>query len=120
MIYEDKKLVKRHAEYNGIATNNRAEYRAVLLALEWCSSNLDVKESSFVLYSDNELVVRQINGRYKIRSKTLKPMNSGIKRIIEGFRDIEFKNVRRENMYISAVDRSLNSLLDAVEGQGAR
>ena len=117
MIYEDKKLVRRHAEYNGTATNNNAEYKAVLLALEWCASNLDLKRSSFVLYSDNELVVRQINGRYRIKSKTLKPINSRIKGMIASFKGIEFKNVGRENIYISAVDRSLNSLLDAIKGQ---
>jgi ribonuclease HI len=113
MAYEGKKLLKRHAEYNGNATNNLAEYNAVLLALKWCLSNLDAKDSSLKLYSDNELVVRQINGRYKIKSKKLKPFNEEIKGIAVKFKSVSFGNVRRENLYISAVDRALNRLLDA-------
>lgn len=113
MIYEGKRLLYNHAEYNGISTNNYSEYKAVALALQWCLSNLDASECMLELHSDNELVVRQLNGAYRIKSKSLKPINEEIKKIANNFKHVEFKNVRRENIYIKAVDRSLNVLLDA-------
>lgn len=115
MVYEGNKLLHRHSEYNGKSTNNYSEYRAVLLALKWCVSQLDPQSLSISLYSDNELVVRQLNGRYKIKSESLKPLNEEIKKISKNFARIKFDNVRRENIYISAVDRSLNALLDKMQ-----
>ncbi len=112
MAYEKEKSLHKYSEYNGKATNNYAEYKAVLLALKWCSSNTDPHETTIELFSDNELVVRQLNGAYKIKSKLLIPINAEIRKLISMFRKVEFKNVRRENIYISAVDRSLNVLLD--------
>lgn len=112
MAYEGRKLLHRHAEYNGNETNNYAEYRALLLALSWCSSNLG-HDCSLELYSDNELVVRQLNGVYRIKSGKLRPINDEIRIIVGKFSKVQFSNVRRENIYIKAVDRSLNQLLDA-------
>lgn len=112
MAYEDKKMIKAHAEYNGNSTNNYSEYKAVALALGWCASNFDAPECSVELYSDNELVVKQLNGSYKIKSQSLKPFNEQIKQIAGKFKFVQFRNVRRENIYIKAVDRSLNVLLD--------
>lgn len=114
MVYEGKKLLQRHSEYNGIATNNYAEYKAVLLALKWCLSNLGTpSELSVELHSDNELVVRQLNGHYKVRSSLLKPINEEIKGVVALFGNVRFSNVRREDIYIKAVDRALNVLLDS-------
>jgi ribonuclease HI len=112
MVYEGEKLLKGHSEYNGIATNNYAEYKAVLIALKWCIANINTNESLIELYSDNELVVRQLNGHYKIKSESLKPLHEEIKELLGRFKKVELGNVKRENIYISAVDRSLNELLD--------
>lgn len=117
MVYEKERLIHKHAEYNGRATNNYAEYKAVLIALRWCLSKLDAKDTSVELYSDNELVVRQLNGSYKLKSKSLKPLNEDVRSITGKFKEVKFGNVRRENIYISAVDRSLNELLDIVGKQ---
>lgn len=112
MAYESGKLIHKHAEYNGKATNNYAEYKAVLIALEWCDSNI-AHDTSLEFYCDNELVVRQLNGEYKTKSKNLKELGERIRFIMVKYKRIEFNNVRREDIYISAVDRSLNVLLDA-------
>jgi ribonuclease HI len=112
MAYEGKRMVKAHAEYNGNSTNNYSEYKAVSLALGWCASNMDAAECTVELYSDSELMIRQLNGAYKVKSQALKPLNEQINRIVGKFRLVKFGNVRRENIYIKAVDRSLNVLLD--------
>jgi ribonuclease HI len=101
------------AEYNGTATNNYAEYNAVLLALEWCISSIENhSEYSIELYSDSELVIKQLNKKYKIKSLALKPVSDKVSELAKKFRKVTFKNVRREDPNISIVDKSLNALLD--------
>lgn len=117
MIYDLKTLLKKYEEYNNNATNNYAEYKAILLAIKWCVSNLDAANISLELYSDNELAIRQLNDEYKIKSAALKPMRDEIKKLIKGFGSVEFKNVRRENIHIKAVDKALNVLLDATDAE---
>jgi ribonuclease HI len=60
--------------YIGVATNNQAEYGAVVAALEWLSmsQNKDITRVNFVL--DSELVVRQLTGVYKIKNKNILPL----------------------------------------------
>lgn len=120
MAYREGSLVHRHFEYNAIATNNYAEYKAVLLALRWCASSGGGSGLSIELYSDNELVVRQLRMEYKIKSKALKPLNDEIKDLANRFKGVVFKNVPRENMYIAAVDRALNELLDRIQKSGGK
>jgi ribonuclease HI len=116
LIYEGRKVLHKHSEYNGEATNNYAEYRAVIMALRWCISNLgDMKELRVDMYSDSELVIRQINGEYKIRAANLRPLNAELKEMAKGFKTVKFRNVRREDENIRAVDRALNALLDRKE-----
>ena len=117
LIYEGRKILQQRSVYNGIATNNYAEYGAVILALKWCISNFEPKKVSLSLYSDSELVVKQLNGAYKVKSKPLKKLNDEAKILIKKFEKVRLINVRREDKNISLVDRALNSLLDATQTQ---
>ena len=99
--------------YNGIKTNNFAEYTAVIKALEWCEANLSNPENANLTFvSDSELVVRQLTGKYKIRSSEMASLNATVKELSKWFRGVEFTNRRRSDKGISDVDRSLNELLD--------
>ena len=117
-MYGDGKLLHGDAVFNGINTNNFAEYTAVILALEWCKSNFNAKETDLELFSDSELVVRQINGHYKVKSKTLLHLNDRARRLSKEFKSVVFKNLPREHRGISSVDRSLNELLDRISEEG--
>ena len=64
-------LIARISRRIGITTNNQAEYRAIIAVLEKAIS-LDIKY--IVLKSDSELVVKQINGRYRVKNKALQPL----------------------------------------------
>lgn len=113
MVYEeDGRLASKDAQYIGKTTNNHAEYMAIILALKWCTTETDANVLSLAVYCDNELVIRQLNGEYKIKAKGLRPLYDEVKVLSSTFRGVKFNNVRRENAYISAVDRSLNVLLD--------
>lgn len=84
----------KSSKFLGIQTNNYAEYSGVILAIEWVIKN---KYSSITFYLDSELVVKQLNGLYKVKNEDLKILNNRIKRIIlENKLDVLFKNVPRK------------------------
>lgn len=66
-----KKIVLRGSEYIGIATNNQAEYLALIIALKKLNKEKNLGVFKLKIFSDSELVVNQINGVSKIRSGNL-------------------------------------------------
>jgi len=114
--YLNGRQVAKVEEYNGAATNNFAEYNAVILALEWCISKIkEHKECEVELKSDSELVVRQLNGLYKIKSVQMKELNKRVKILVKEFSGVKFMNLPRSDPNIVKVDYMLNLLLDKME-----
>ncbi len=112
-IFDEKHgLIVKSAFYNGIKTNNEAEYLAIIAALEKAVERFGHDEE-VRLFSDSEVAVRQLTGRYRVKEKGLKALNAKAAGLIKGFRSCRLENVSRENMHISAVDRDLNLLLDS-------
>ncbi|MDE1825565.1 MAG: ribonuclease HI family protein [Candidatus Micrarchaeota archaeon] len=105
-----KRLVARRFFYNGIATNNVAEYLAIVAALKKVSE--EIGESEAIVVSDSELVVNQLKGNYKVKDSKLKPLYNQAIVLAKSLKKCEFANEPRENMYISMVDKALNELLD--------
>jgi len=68
VIYQDNVLVKKISEYIGNGTNNIAEYRAMIRGLEEIK---DVRVDRIAVYCDSQLVVKQLNGQYKVRNKRI-------------------------------------------------
>lgn len=110
-VFRGIKKVHSDFAYNGETTNNTAEYKAVMNALEWCLASLP-GDSVIELYSDSELVVKQLNGIYKTRSKEMMRMKMEVIGIVRRIGRVSFHNLPRENPNISHVDRMLNKLLD--------
>jgi len=82
---EQGKLVTRISQRIGRTTNNQAEYRAIIAALEE-AIRLGAKQVDINL--DSQLVVRQISGQYRVRKAALKPLHQQVKQLIgslEGF-----------------------------------
>lgn len=105
-------IVFEDSLFLGMKTNNFAEYKAVILALEWIVKNIkkvDGEEIDFLL--DSELVVKQLNGVYRVKDENLKQMFLTIKTVIKesGF-EVSFKHVRREMN--KEADRLVNVELD--------
>lgn len=75
------KLIHQEGEYIGIATNNMAEYTAVLEALRCVKEKFSTNNQAVQveLYCDSKLVAEQLSGRYKIKSAHLKPLIERIK-----------------------------------------
>ncbi|MEM3180763.1 MAG: ribonuclease HI family protein [Candidatus Micrarchaeaceae archaeon] len=112
-IYDDAhKLLKQGVLYNGIATNNEAEYKAIIAALK---AALVFGAVEIALYSDSKLAINQLMGNFKIKSGNLKKLNNETKELLHKFKKYTLENPRRSNEYISAVDKDLNVFLDSVE-----
>ena len=99
-------LAERNA-YIGHATNNVAEYRAVLLGLELAR---DLGASSVEVVNDSELVARQITGQYKVKHAGLKPLFLETMRALAGFGQWSVRSVRREAN--ERADELVNEALD--------
>lgn len=82
IAYENKKLIYQFSKAIGRATNNVAEYQAVIVALEWLNHQsstclagrrvINHQYSSINFYLDSQLVVNQLNGFYKIKNSNLR------------------------------------------------
>ena len=97
----------RIGRYLGKATNNEAEYQALLAALRWA---VEKNVPKVAYYSDSKLVVEQINGRYKVKHPNLKPLFMealGLKRRLKEF---NLFHIRRENN--RDADALVNEILD--------
>lgn len=115
-IFDEKhNLLVKHSFYNGIRTNNEAEYLAIIAALEKAAAEFGYDEE-IELYSDSQLVVRQINDVYKVRESGLKELNRKAVELVRKFKSCRLESVSREDRHISAVDKDLNLLLDKKAG----
>lgn len=114
VINVDGKIEKEISEYIGEATNNQAEYKAVIAALEWLTANLTPNITSEVIVVfklDSQLVVEQLNGNYKIKNEGLKPLYWQIRDlIIKLGGNVSFNHVPREQN--AEADKLVNKALD--------
>lgn len=108
IMNEKEDVIHEGGMYLGITTNNQAEYHGVRLGLEKALT-MGVKTVEFRL--DSLLVVNQMNGIYKIKSKELWPINERIHELIGKFEKVTFNHVRRE--FNQLADGMVNKILDA-------
>jgi len=91
-IYKDGKIVKGISEYIGKGTNNVAEYTAVIRALE---TALAMNEKIVSIRSDSELLIKQLNGNYKVKAMHLKELNRKVHALCLNL-NVSFEHVPRE------------------------
>ena len=103
--------LSERSEFLGEATNNVAEYRAVLLGLE-LARELEAREVEVV--NDSELVARQIGGEYKVKHAGLKPLFLDAMRALREFDRWSVRSVRREGNV--RADELVNEALDEALG----
>jgi ribonuclease HI len=85
--------VSAFAKYLGEATNNFAEYQGLLAALDYALRN---NYPRLRVLTDSELMARQINGQYKVRSPDLKPLHDKAKALITRLESFSIRHVYRE------------------------
>jgi ribonuclease HI len=104
----DGAVLEERGERIGEATNNVAEYRALLLGIERAR---ELGASGLELVGDSELVVRQVRGEYKVKDAGLKPLHARVMQALEGFEEWSISHVRREQN--AEADRLVNEVLDS-------
>ncbi len=109
VLDDDGACAEGHSGLLGRATNNVAEYRALIEALKLGAAR---GAKDVLIQADSELIVRQIEGRYRVRHPDLKPLHAEALRIIGGFASFSLRHVRREQN--KDADRLVNRALDGV------
>jgi len=115
VVFSDEKnmVIKEYGECIGEATNNEAEYQAVVFAIKKIKQlfgKKDAKNFKFEFRSDSELLIKQLNGQYKIEEPGLQPLFLKVWNLKIELGDIEFKHIPREEN--KRADRMVNEALD--------
>ena len=101
-------VVEERSALIGDATNNVAEYRALLLGIELAR---ELGATSAELVGDSELIARQVRGEYRVKDPGLRPLHAAVAEALAGFDRWSIRNVpRAEN---EAADALVNAALDA-------
>jgi ribonuclease HI len=113
-VIEGDNIHPVHAgHYLGVATNNVAEYSAVILGLNRLKALIGIERARAAhvrVMSDSELVVRQVNGEYKVKDAQLKKLFVDLYNARQDFGKVTFSHVRREHN--QEADRMVNEALD--------
>ncbi|MHB8641548.1 MAG: ribonuclease HI family protein [Gaiellaceae bacterium] len=105
---EDGTVLDARGETIGVATNNVAEYRALIAGLE---AALERGVSELEVVSDSELVVKQMRGEYKVKNEALRALSLQASRLARELGRVEYSAVRREHNELA--DKLVNEALDA-------
>ena len=105
---EDGTVLDARGEAIGVATNNVAEYRALVAGLE---SALARGVDELEVVSDSELLVKQMRGEYRVKNAALRELSLEAARLARRLGTVRYKAVRREHNELA--DRLVNEALDA-------
>ena len=103
------RLLREHKEFLGTATNNEAEYRAVLRGLKLAAR---YTRGSVTCVADSELVVRQLTGVYRARSPAMKELLGLVREQEASFEQVRYRNEPRLAGRLRRADELVNEALD--------
>jgi ribonuclease HI len=104
---EDGHVLDARGETIGVATNNVAEYRALVSGL---AKAVELGVDELEIVSDSELLVKQMRGEYKVKNRALRELSLEASRLARQLRRVEYKAVRREHNELA--DQLVNEALD--------
>jgi ribonuclease HI len=105
---EDGAVLAAHGETIGVATNNVAEYSALIAGLE---KALELGLADVEVVSDSELMVKQMRGEYRVKNEALQELHAQAGRLARRIGSVTYTAVRREHNELA--DRLVNEALDA-------
>ena len=108
---DDGTVLAAHGEAIGVATNNVAEYRALLAGLE---KALELGVGEVEVVSDSELLVKQMRGEYKVKNAALADLKAEAESLARRLPKVVYTAVRREHNELA--DRLVNEALDRISG----
>lgn len=108
VLYDDKNnKLAEISKYLGVATNNQAEYKALIEALKKAK---DLGSENVEAFLDSELVVKQLKREYKVKNQELAPLFLEVYNLSQSFKNIKFVHIPREKN--SEADRLANMAMD--------
>ena len=108
LIYDEKgKLLSKNGGRIGITTNNVAEYIALIMGIINC---LQFKPKRLKIYTDSQLLVKQIKGEFKIKDQWLKRLYLIASNLLKGFEEFEILYISREEN--KEADKLANSFIE--------
>lgn len=113
VVEVDDGIVCQGGRFLGICTNNVAEYEALIWGLENVTA---LGYRDVTIYADSELLVKQLNGAYRVKNAGLKPLFSRALTLLREFESYEICHVRRENN--KKADALANEAMDTRDSVG--
>jgi ribonuclease HI len=110
IIASDGSIIEEVTEYLGTTTNNVAEYRALILALKRA---IELGCTRVRIKMDSELVVKQLNGLYRVKDDKMIPLHAEVRRLLSKFDEQVVEHVSRKDNKLA--DKLVNAVLDARE-----
>jgi ribonuclease HI len=113
VIYDDQKsILYQEGKFLGIKTNNEAEYSGILAALGWIKDHQDLYQISQInFFADSQLMIRQLQGIYKVKAPTLLPLFAQVQQLLLQINlPIKYTDVRRE--FNKLADELANQAMD--------
>ncbi len=107
---EDGTVLTAHGERIGVATNNVAEYRALIAGLD---KAVELGLGEVEVVSDSELLVKQMRGEYRVKNEALRDLSIQASRLAREIGNVTYTAVRREHNELA--DRLVNEALDAAD-----
>lgn len=105
---EDGELVAEVSEYIGETTNNQAEYKAIIFALQKAK---ELRADDLDVFLDSELAVKQLNGEYKVKNAEIAKRFLEIHNLLPSFKSVRFRHVYRAKN--AEADALVNKAIDA-------
>ena len=109
VVTEAGQVIKEDCRFIGEATNNQAEYNALIAALEFAVA---IKAQEVICHLDSELVGKQLKGEYSVKNSELRKLWRKALELKGCFKKTCFINVPRTNPYIVKADALVNKTLD--------
>ncbi|MCM8833624.1 MAG: ribonuclease HI family protein [Candidatus Omnitrophica bacterium] len=107
VIFKNNKIYKKMGDYIGITTNNVAEYISLIFALIEC---LPLKTNEIEIKSDSQLLVKQVNGEYKVKDEKLLIFHKIVNFLFSKYNNIRITYISREENKIA--DKVANSFIE--------
>lgn len=104
---ENKNIIFEEAKFLGVKTNNEAEYLGLIGALDWINNN--AKKAEIEINSDSQLLVRQMQGKYKVKADNLKKLWMIAQDLCKD-KNISYREIKRE--YNFRADALANRAMD--------
>lgn len=118
LILDGTDVLESNVQSLVCATNNTAEYTALISALKALPRFCTPQETELEIYSDSELMINHLNRKYVCRAANLVPLYNTVREFESQFASVSYTHVPRENGYISSCDWLCNQCLDTASASG--